>query len=424
MGARNRARKWQMGPSLSDQRRGLQMKQVLIIQAQIKQYRIPFFAGLHAALARDGVALRVAYSDPSRRESKKGDNRDLPAAYGSKVRAVWMCGERILFQSLLQEVMAADLVIMEQANKYVWTHLLLALSLLRLKKVAFWGHGRNRQARQRGLSEWLKMHSANSVDWWFAYTDGTARYLTEQGVPSHKITSVQNAVDTAEFRRQLADISGKEIAARNASLGIGQGAKIGLFCASVIPDKLPDFLIASAHRIKQSLPAFELVVVGGGPEHHRIADAARQASWIHCVGPQFGREKALYFRMADAFLMPGLVGLAILDAFAAGLPIVTSAVPFHSPEIEYLEEGQNGIITPVDPDRYAQAVVRILSDGDLLHTLRCGALASGTKYTMEQMVERFRSGILQWLTTTSVQFNEPASAGRFDVRVGKSKESS
>jgi L-malate glycosyltransferase len=399
-----------------------QMKRVLIIQSQMKQYRVPFFAGLHRALALDGIALRVAYSDPSRREARKGDNRDLPAEYGLKVRGVWMCRDRVLFQSVLKEVMAADLVIIEQANKYVWTHLLLALSILRLKKVAFWGHGRNRQARQRGLSEWLKMHSANCVAWWFAYTEGTAHYLAEKGVPSRKITIVQNAVDTAEFRRQLGYISDKEIEAAHISLGIGKEAKIGLFCASVIPDKLPDFLVASAHKIKQTFPAFELIVVGGGPEHHRIADAARQAPWIHCVGPKFGREKALYFRMADTFLMPGLVGLAILDAFTAGLPIITSAVPFHSPEIEYLEEGQNGVITPVDSDRYAEAVVRILSDEDLLRRLSSGALASAAKYTMEEMVARFRSGILQCLAAPSAQLNDRAPSDQFDVPVEEKQE--
>jgi L-malate glycosyltransferase len=39
-------------------------------------------------------------------------------------------------------------------------------------------------------------------------------------------------------------------------------------------------------------------------------------------------------------LMPGLVGLAVLDAFADGIPRVTTVIEYHSPEIEYLVPGR------------------------------------------------------------------------------------
>jgi hypothetical protein len=73
--------------------------------------------------------------------------------------------------------------------------------------------------------------------------------------------------------------------------------------------------------------------------------------------------------------MPGLVGLTVLDCAAAGIPIVTTAYPYHSPEIEYLRAGGNGLI--VDDSRsvgaYAEAVVSVLQDA----CLRAGSVKRG-----------------------------------------------
>ena len=50
------------------------MKRVLIIQGQMKQYRVPLFDKLRAVLKEDGIALRVAYSAPPPWELAKNDN--------------------------------------------------------------------------------------------------------------------------------------------------------------------------------------------------------------------------------------------------------------------------------------------------------------------------------------------------------------
>ena len=49
------------------------MKNVLIVEAQMKQYRAPFYALLYEALHADGIQLTVAYSEPPASESWKKD---------------------------------------------------------------------------------------------------------------------------------------------------------------------------------------------------------------------------------------------------------------------------------------------------------------------------------------------------------------
>ena len=60
------------------------------------------------------------------------------------------------------------------------------------------------------------------------------------------------------------------------------------------------------------------------------------------MGQKFGRE-GLALRMADIFVIPARTGLAILDSFAAGLPLFTTDIAIHGPEAEtYLIDGYNG----------------------------------------------------------------------------------
>ncbi len=402
--------------------RKIAIPKVLIIQAQIKQYRVPFLNKLHDALEEDGIALRVAYSDPSPSEEIKGDNQELPAEYGVKVGSFKILSGKVFYQHLLWEIATTDMVVVEQANKHVLNYLLFPLSALGIKKVAFWGHGRIRQRHSNKFAEWLRNCTLHCVDWWFGYTEGTARYLAQRGVPASKITTVQNTVDTAEFRRLCSEITQSKMLEVKRESNICESAKIGLFCGGIFREKMPEFLIESARRIRQCIPDFELLIVGAGPMQWVIEAAARQEAWIKYLGPRFGREKAQFFRLADVILIPGVVGLAILDAFSAGLPLVTSSVPLHGPEIEYLEEGRNGMMTAVDPRAYSDAVIHLLSDPRLLQELKNGALISGEKYTLECMVERFHSGIVHCLKrrVKTVALNQKRFDRSHHVRIDES----
>jgi glycosyltransferase involved in cell wall biosynthesis len=372
-------------------------KRVLIIQSDIKQYRLSFHGKLYEALRDDGIELRVAYSDPVGRESSKGDSVELPSEYGVKVQGHYFCGDRLLYQPLWGEVLAADMVIVPHANKHLFNFPLYIMSALRLKKVGFWGHGRNRQSGRSGLPEWLRKRTLNRANWWFAYTAETVDYLVQHGVRPERVTNVENAIDTTTFEEQLASITNAELAQAREQLGISRDAKVGLFCGGVTRDKKPEFLVEAALSIKQRLPQFELLAVGAGPEQAHFIGCARTHLWFHYLGPRFGREKALYFRLGDVFLMPGLVGLAILDAFAAGLPVFTTDIPIHSPEIEYLEENRNGVVTPHDVRTYCDTVVQLLADCSVLHKLKVGALASAREHSIDKMVANFHRGIMDCL---------------------------
>jgi glycosyltransferase involved in cell wall biosynthesis len=172
--------------------------------------------------------------------------------------------------------------------------------------------------------------------WWFAYTEGTAGRVAGLGFPRHRITVVQNAVDTASFQRWYDAETPEEAARARAGLGL-TGRSTCVYIGSLPPNKRLGFLLEAAEVIAEAVPDFELVVVGSGPE--MVRRAADRLPWLHHVGARFGQEKAALARKSQLLLMPGAVGLGILDSFSFQLPMLTTAEALHGPEIEYLRDG-------------------------------------------------------------------------------------
>jgi glycosyltransferase involved in cell wall biosynthesis len=290
-------------------------------------------------------------------------------------------------------VRGTALIVVEQSTRLLVNYPLLALSGMTQGKIAFWGHGKNMQlARAVSFAERIKRVTIGKVDWWFAYTSLSAEIVASSGYPRSQITNVENATDTFELREHLSACSEREVSAVKARRGI-KGNAIGLYCGAMYDLKKLPFLIDACKRIKRAIPEFSAVFVGDGPDKHIVVDAVARDDWMHYVGELFGRELAPFYRMSRALLMPGLVGLAIVDSFVANVPLFTTDLPIHSPEIAYLESGANGIMTAPTVEAFSAAVSSYLMDAEMQKRLIEGCVRSSAHYTIENMVENVTTGI-------------------------------
>lgn len=375
------------------------MKTVLFVTRVVQAYRESFHDLVRALLAEAGVRYDVVQGEAEEMHQLKGDTIQLPWASTLRNRFVGPRHRELIWQPLLRDVQAYDLVIVGQENKYL-TNYFLQLGRGRIfPKIALWGHGRNFQARDpNSRAEQWKRYWAVRCDWWFGYTDETRRHLEQLGFPSDQITVFNNSVDTSGLAAVAESIDDSESAA--AALAIGaQGNNIAIFVGSLYPDKRLEFMIKAADCVRARVPDFTLIVVGGGVDKSMLDALALTRPWLIVAGPKFGREKVALMRAAKLFLMPGLVGLAVLDAAAIGLPMVTTAYPFHSPEIAYLRDGENGVVVQdwQNVDAYAEAVTRLMLDPVRRSRLSVATRRMAAAYTVEAMAERFAGGIVQAL---------------------------
>jgi glycosyltransferase involved in cell wall biosynthesis len=149
--------------------------------------------------------------------------------------------------------------------------------------------------------------------------------------------------------------------------------------------------------IRAKITDFELLIVGDGPLRDWVEKSVQADPWIHYLGPRSEKDKALALSVAQVFLLPGFVGLAVLDSFAAGLPLITTNLPYHPPEVSYLRSGVNGLMTAHDIEAYATTTVELLGRPELLARFSEAARESGAHYTVEEMARRFHDGIVQCL---------------------------
>ncbi len=372
------------------------MQKVLIIQAEMKHYRVPFFLGLHGSLRESGIDLTVLYSNSHRIQAMRKDSADLPEGVGKKVSGRWFF-KRFLYQDVWKEVLQADLIIIGPELKYLMNPIIMVMCAFRLKRVAFWGLGPNRHPTRSAFAEWIKQHFFTWVDWWFAYTETIAEYLVSRGMPSERITNVQNTTDTVELRNLIRDISAEEAQAARYALTNTKDAVVGLYCGMIAEIKSLPLLIESARIVKRSCSNFHLVIVGNGPDRIWLEAAIKDDPWIHYVGSQYGRDGALFYKMADVSLIAGTAGLTVVDSFAAELPLLATELNTHPPEITYVVHGDNGMLAPHRADAFAASIVEVFTRPDLRDKLKAGARVAGTKYTMEAMVSNFAHGVLACL---------------------------
>jgi glycosyltransferase involved in cell wall biosynthesis len=369
------------------------MRKVVIVQRVLPHYRVPLFERLAARLAACGVDMTLVYGQEQPDSVPQTQAIDTHWAWRITNRYWGTRRSYLVWQPCLSKLKGADLIVVEQANRLLLNHLLLTGVGRGRAKLAFWGHGRNLQSPESTLSERIKRALLLRPDWWFAYTGMSARIIARSGFPPGRITTVENSIDDTALTTALAGLRHRPRREVAAELGF-DGANLALFCGALHERKRLPFLFAAAERVREYLPDFELAVVGSGPLDDVVRAAARRHRWVHILGERHGAQLAPYLYASRALLMPGLVGLVIVDSFIARTPLVTTDIAWHSPEIEYLESGVNGLRTADSIDAYAAGVVQVLTSVELRRRLDRGCERGAVRYTLRASVERFVEGIL------------------------------
>lgn len=303
------------------------------------------------------------------------------------------------YQSAFLRAIRYDLVIIQQENGLLVNYPIQILAKILGYKVAFFGHGKNYQSKSpTGLKERFKRFWINRVDWWFAYTNRSGAAVESSGFPPERITAFNNAIDTTALVQSTREVDPAWLEQTRKEM-LSNSENVAVYVGGIYNHKRIPFLLKVVEEIRAQVLDFQMIFIGGGSDAPLVEDAAKKHGWIHYIGPKFGQDKTNYVSLARVFLMPGLVGLAVLDSFAYGTPMVTTDIDYHSPEIDYLEHGVNGVVVKEfeSVESYAAAVIKVLQDDDYRASLQRGAAKALSTYTVDNMADRFAAGIVQAL---------------------------
>ncbi len=193
------------------------------------------------------------------------------------------------------------------------------------------------------------------------------------GVPVSSESGSHASVPVSSESASHASVPVSSESARYASVPAGtqrRGFLIGGL-ARLSREKGLDVMLDAAKLVLASEPSARFVIGGSGPLEDEIRSRIRDLRlepYVKMAG--FVEDVPGFLSRLDMFVLPSDsegIGLAVMEAMAAGLPVVATDVG-GVPEV--VSDGQTGILVPPrQPRLLAQAIVRLLVDPDLAKSM-------------------------------------------------------
>ena len=238
------------------------------------------------------------------------------------------------------------------------------------------------------ISHALIKRFANKCDAVIVPTDSTEEYLRMIGVKS-TIFVQPTGIEYQRFQ----EVSDEDVSRLRKSLNI-QDETVFVSVSRLSNEKNIDFMIDAIHTLRQrSDKPFRFLMIGEGHQHERLQarldelDLNQHFTLVGSVPPE---EMATWYHLGDAFLFASkseTQGMVILEAMAAGLPVVAVR---SSGIDDVVRQDFNGFKTPEKQDQWCERVQQLLEDEALRHKLADNALAFAADYSVEQFARDVR----------------------------------
>ena len=213
-----------------------------------------------------------------------------------------------------------------------------------------------------------------------------AEFIIEHGAKQDDVSVVHNGRDLEAYR------NGKATPELYDSLEISPDSPVVGTVGRLIKRKGHYDLVDSWPQVLQDHPNAQLLIVGDGPERDDLELHAREIGvWdtVYLLGTRDDIPAVL--DLMDVFAFPshfeGLPG-ALLEAMAAGLPIVATPVDGNS---ELLDDEESGLFVPVqNTNALARTICQLLSGESLASSISNeAAQVATTDFSLEQMIQDF-----------------------------------
>lgn len=217
-----------------------------------------------------------------------------------------------------------------------------------------------------------------------AVSDEIKDTLRRGGVASEKLQRIDNGIDIEKFsgRPRPAWGNGQE---RDRAIRIG-------FVGRLAPEKGLTYILRAAKEIVGEFPLAEFHLVGDGPDRQALeslTDALhiRDKVSFH----EYCTEMPAVYSEMDLFVLPSTsegMPLALLEAMAAGKPVVVSRVGAIPQVVVHEQTGL--LVEPADVDGLREALRRYLCDPEFASRMgENGARAVKCRYSSTSMAQRY-----------------------------------
>jgi phosphatidylinositol alpha-mannosyltransferase len=208
---------------------------------------------------------------------------------------------------------------------------------------------------------------------------GAAKHFIDRYFPGeYKI--IPNGVDVAKYQRAVPLARWMD------------GKRNLLFVGRHEPRKGLLELLKAYRILRKAGCDCRLLVVGQGPlsREARRYVATRRLGGVEFLGRVSDHEKAQLFRSADVYVSPATggesFGIVLLEAMAAGTPIVASDIHGYKGVVRRDREAL--LVPPREPKQIAAAVARLLNDRALHEEMGRNGVARAQEFSWERVTAK------------------------------------
>lgn len=213
----------------------------------------------------------------------------------------------------------------------------------------------------RSAARRFSRSQCNALDAVIVPSQAIHRRLTDYGV-----TTPLHVLPTGIPVRRFA-ASGRDAFRRK--LGIAAGRPVALYVGRIAQEKNIDFLLDVLALARESLPDLLLLIAGEGPalaDLRQTVETRELAGNVQFLG-YLDRQRELpdCYAAADAFVFASRTetqGLVLLEAMAAGLPVVALSAMGTA---DILEARRGALVPEDNPSAFALALVHLLCNANV-----------------------------------------------------------
>lgn len=231
----------------------------------------------------------------------------------------------------------------------------------------------------------LERLAARAGDFIISVNDQYRTMAVELGVvDAARISTVHNGVDLLPHRLANGATARRELGFPDTDLLIGTTGRLA-------PQKGFLYLVRAMPILLGAFPSARLVVVGEGPLEEELKQAARKsgvADRVHFLG--FRQDVPDLLAAFDVYALPSLwegLSISLIEALAAGKPIVATSIDGNREVIEHMKTGL--LVPPGDVAALAEGLRTMLANRALAARLaRNARLLAEAHFSFERMVEQ------------------------------------
>lgn len=207
-------------------------------------------------------------------------------------------------------------------------------------------------------------------------------------IPLSKLVLIPNGIGRIQFDEP---VDARMVLSEKTHSSIPQGQLLIGTIAELTATKGLSHLLHAVKLMQasQRVKPFSIIIIGGGEDHMRLADEIKQQNLERIVFLAGAiPHAAQYLPAFDIFVLPSLkegLPYAVLEAMAAGLPIVASAVG-GIPDL--LGEGNGILVQPKDSHALAEALLTLMNEKGRRNQLGKNAEETVKRFSLERMLDR------------------------------------